>query len=363
MAGPEDIIAALSKLKGKTFQPTERRMDELVKGFGGGSQPRAPKKPLPMDEASRMQRATEQGYVHDVYHGTAKDFTEFADPIREGGYATGDFGIHVSSDPLAANKRSGMIEGDATDAIQGPMYHEKGAKVLPLKAQMNKTLTLPDMGIWKSPANYVRKYEDALHSSMGGYGDGRGDYGMPEHFQVSDPEFFGEIAKAAKDMYRKQGVGDPQIMTMWQHKLREMMQERGYDSIKYANNVESDGAPSFLLMDPRQVRSKFATFDPARAGSRDLLASLAASLGLGGAAAYGMSGEAPTEEQLAARDANATAAQAQEPGWKTFGRNAIDAVTDFVNPFSEADENSSPGSKLGVLAAALPSIAGLRRMK
>jgi hypothetical protein len=39
-------------------------------------------------------------------------------------------------------------------------------------------------------------------------------------------------------------------------------------------------------MDPRQLRSKFAKFDPKRANSRDLLASLAAAIGIGGVASH-----------------------------------------------------------------------------
>jgi hypothetical protein len=258
-------LEAAMPMAGPRFMPSERRMEELVSKFGGRAEP------LPMDEASRMARADALGYTHDVYHGTNKDFTEFNDPIRYGGYGSGDFGIHVSSDPLAANRRSNALNPDEGNFPLDDV--EQGARVLPLKAQMNKTLTLPDMGIWKDPSNYIRKYHDALDEESG-------------RDAISDPEFMGRMAEEAMKIKKLQGVNYADQMDLWQHKARELMQDAGYDSIKYANNVESDGAPSYLLMDPRQLRSKFAAFDPKRANSRDLLASLAAAIGGGAVASH-----------------------------------------------------------------------------
>lgn len=258
------------------LMPTERRMGEMLGKFGGT------KGTLAMDEASRMARAAKQGYTHDVFHGTTKDFSEFADPVREGSYGSGDFGIHVSSDPGAANLKSdaqtGLMNADGTPNIQ---EFERGSQVMPLKAKMDKTLTLPDMSIWKNPSNYIRKYEDAMAETMADH--------SPTQDQISDPEFLGRLAHEARDMTAKSnadpaGFNGSQLMTDWQHKLSDMLRGEGYDSVKYANHVESDGAPSYLLLDPRQVRSKFATFDPRRTNSRNLLASLAAAMGLGGAA-------------------------------------------------------------------------------
>lgn len=256
--------------------PSETRMGELLHKFGGKMGSEAP---LAMDEASRMERASAQGYTHDVYHGTNKNFPEFQDAIREGSYGTGDFGIHVSSDPMAANSRTNAMTNSDSDIYDS----ERGAQVMPLKAQMNKTLQLPDMGIWKNPSNYVRKYEDALADKPLHYKDSSS---IREH--ISDAEFMGQVAEEADKLKRFQGpdFNDANKMTLWQHKFREMLQDAGYDSIKYANNVESDGAPSYLLLDPRQVRSRFAAFDPKRANSRDLLASLAAAMGTGAAVSH-----------------------------------------------------------------------------
>lgn len=262
---------ALTAFKPKQPMPSENRMSELIGRFGGREglppaklPPMEVPKPLPMDEASRMARADEMGYTQDVYHGTNKQFGEFSDPIRYGGYGSGDFGIHVSSDPGAANMKSTYGIAAPGEPIQ-PL--EVGSQVLPLRAKMNKTLQMPDAGIWRDPNNYVRHLEDNLDES-------------------SDPAFMQRLSDEAKKITSVQGADYQQQHALWQHKLKELMQDAGYDSIKYANTVESDGAPSFLLMDPRQLRSRFATFDPKRTNSRDLMASLAAMIGGGAAVSH-----------------------------------------------------------------------------
>ena len=65
-------------------------------GFGRGS-----KQPLPMDEASRMQRAREQGFDVDtpLYHGTSGDFDAFR-ASRSGVFGPG---VYVSEDPSVAS--------------------------------------------------------------------------------------------------------------------------------------------------------------------------------------------------------------------------------------------------------------------
>lgn len=69
---------------------------------------------LPMDTASRMARASEQGFNPDdvFYHGTQANFTEFV-PSEFGNVGPG---VYVSRDPAVASsyanpKRSGLLEG------------------------------------------------------------------------------------------------------------------------------------------------------------------------------------------------------------------------------------------------------------
>ena len=61
--------------------------------------------------------------------------------------------------------------------------------------------------------------------------------------------------------------------------LRETVFSK-YDSIPYINEVESPGQISYILP-PKNIRSRFAAFDPAQRGSRNLMAGAAgATIGL-----------------------------------------------------------------------------------
>jgi hypothetical protein len=272
----------LSAFKPKQPMPSEARMGELMQKFGGG--PRPQPAPLPMDEASRMARAAEQGYTTPAYHGTVADFKEFGEPIKLGGYGEGDFGIHVSQEPKAANmfgnRHQETIDRAAQELGRGPTIptnapiqpYERGGQVLPLMVNPGKSLEMPDVGIWRDPQSWIK----------------RADL-LDDQFKTNDPEMVSRLLEEARRLVPENKpydlMADPSTSYNWQSKVRELLQDGGYGSIKYPNFTEGHGDPSLLLLDPRQARSKFAAFDPAKRNSRDLLASLAAALGIGGAAA------------------------------------------------------------------------------
>ena len=60
-----------------------------------------------------------------------------------------------------------------------------------------------------------------------------------------------------------------------------MIRNEGFDSIKYLNRhennlIRSQGDPySYIILDPKDLRSPNAKFDPAKAGSADLLSGIA----------------------------------------------------------------------------------------
>ena len=99
---------------------------------------------LPMDTASRMQRAEAMGFdPSDVqYHGTKADFTEFA-PSDFGNVGPG---IYMSSNPEVAS-------GYASRNLYNP---EEGAQVMPLMTR-GETIGIRD---------YFEQYPDTLISQM-----------------------------------------------------------------------------------------------------------------------------------------------------------------------------------------------------
>ena len=74
---------------------------------------------LPMDYASRMQRADELGYTHDVYHGTTKDIKEFDTSMANPESDLGG-GIYTTTSPDDASINYSSLESsqDLTQKIE-----------------------------------------------------------------------------------------------------------------------------------------------------------------------------------------------------------------------------------------------------
>ena len=222
---------------------------------------------IPMDWASRMARATEQGYTTPVWHGTKKAFSEFSGPIRND---RGDFGIHVATDPRTSAKAigaefdpsqqwaldvSGYSPGEGAARINNPYL--KGANTIPMLARIQKPFEVKDVGLWKTPGSWTHyPGESAMMKT------------------TNDPETLRAIMDAASRHGNPPGIQhDPDRGQQgFQRDLLEILRSKNYDSIKYPNNVEGKGEPSYLLLDPSQLRSIFAKFDPRNIGSKDLLA-------------------------------------------------------------------------------------------
>tara|TARA_B100000497_G_C7615002_1_gene369338 strand:- start:185 stop:976 length:792 start_codon:yes stop_codon:yes gene_type:complete len=54
----------------------------------------------------------------------------------------------------------------------------------------------------------------------------------------------------------------------------DFLNSKGFDSIQYVNKGEDPGSMSTIVLEPNQVRSQFANFDPAQAKSGKILASV-----------------------------------------------------------------------------------------
>lgn len=120
-------------------------LDELIAtGYPDQVAERIVSGDLPMDTASRMQRAEAMGFdPSDVqYHGTKADFTEFA-PSDFGNVGPG---IYMSSNPEVAS-------GYASRNLYNP---EEGAQVMPLMTR-GETIGMRD---------YFAQYPDTLISQM-----------------------------------------------------------------------------------------------------------------------------------------------------------------------------------------------------
>lgn len=218
---------------------------------------------LPLDYASRMARAAEQGYTTPVWHGTKANFQEFLDPITAMQTEGADLGIHVATTPNTANRAIGAGNFVTNDPSQLPPI-PRGSNVIPLLARIQNPLTTPDMGIWRSPTSWVNRAYTAPSSS---------------------PSAMEDIVRMARNVKKVQGAAAPQQELQFAQDLIDYLQRNGFDAISYRNVIEGIGEPSHLLLDPRQLKSIFARFDPAAFGkTRNILAS-AGPVGIAGALA------------------------------------------------------------------------------
>jgi len=57
--------------------------------------------------------------------------------------------------------------------------------------------------------------------------------------------------------------------------FREKLQSEGHDGILISRSTTDTGMPrqDYVVFDPKNIRSRFAKFDPTKADSRDILAS------------------------------------------------------------------------------------------
>lgn len=261
------------------FPSDELAIDSIAPVMTAGSGAiRGLRSMLPMDEASRMARAKDMGFTEPMYHGTRSrgDFSEFQGPVTTVSQhsnvkfpmMSGDYGIHVSPRPETAAKFTGETEY--------PGFMSGGGRIMPLLINRQKTLTMPDVKQWNSPYHWA----DAL-SLTGAERNAAGGFDPflnPGYAARSgDPEMLGnlyEIAQRAQAKMRGGARGlDDSIR--FQQDVTDLLTKGGYDSIGYRNLIEGVGEPSYLLLDPRRIRSRFADFDPAKFGSRDIMAGLA----------------------------------------------------------------------------------------
>lgn len=243
-------------------------------------------------EPIRMMRAAEQGFIHDMYHGTSSPaMTQMPSAIAGPHF---DFGIHVTPNPKTANTYAfghtdygeyekllhdyknlspadieelawEGITPQAIDDVSSLSEKEQGSGIMPLKVRMNKTLPLnQDLVIWKDPHSWINRLDPKNAGTH-----------MAERSldRTPDPALFESIWQLANNSVRRQGVKQDDLHHYFQQDLKSLLQGAGYDSFSYPNKIEGQGELSYGLLDPRQVRSRFAQFNPANQFKPELLGS------------------------------------------------------------------------------------------
>ena len=174
--------------------------------------------PLPMDEASRLARAREMGKDKNLFHSTRADFDSFD---------VGDVGYHMGSEEQATNR---LLQTDG---------FTEGSSIIPLQADVGRTIETKDVGAWENPT--LAAEELAV----------RGVPGADEIYEDA-----AEIQSQFDDI--DDWVTSPEAKGLLDN-LRSEAQYEGFDAIKYLNEVENayGDAPGMT----REAKARFNTLN------------------------------------------------------------------------------------------------------
>lgn len=248
-------------------------------------------------ERARMARAAEQGFTTPVYHGTRNpEMREFYSPIATDP-GEHDFGIHVTPRAETANSYLGVPEDVTKNVLENAALHADPARyasaagapgkaVMPLLARIQNPLPVPDMGMFRSPRMWLQKLgtqEQRIPYDIGG---GQTTDWVTKVEPMGSPAIGASLTPEQKKAYAAlldvAEKHDPSYMAHagpqieFQQDIIDTLQRHGYDALEYPNTIEGAGESSYALLDPRQLRSRFAQFDPARFGkTKDILAGVA----------------------------------------------------------------------------------------
>lgn len=150
------------------------------------------------------------------YHGTMADIAEF-DPNLV------DIGVHIGGNPTQSSDR--LL--DLADPYSSSRYstgYAEGANIIPLRARMKNTLEMEDVGDWKN--SYEVAYRLSRHPK---FKNNRTVQDIMEEADAEQAFRTDPSSEPFRDSMENRALLD---------ELRNLIQEKGYDSIQYINAVE-----------------------------------------------------------------------------------------------------------------------------
>ena len=298
--------------------PPDQQIVRLGTPGGSSAQAASVADDLPMDEASRMARMREMGFDVDAYHGTQSpvDFSEFntggsiQDEMGEvfdsgsGADPSSFMGAHFALEPGPANKfaegrgaawmKARVIEGAGDGA---------GGRVMPVKVRGKFKEFADDDAvqayIYRQPVNsadveeaIMQLYDRvvfAVEALPNGALDAEADLLGVDYDEdaagalfsqyENSPTFREEINRDVMDtLMRESEDGGRSFAAELGTAARLKLEAQGFDGFRHKNTVE--GGAAVAVFDPKNIRSRFARFDPRKADSADIMAGVA---GVGGA--------------------------------------------------------------------------------
>ncbi len=241
-------------------------------------------KDLPMDEASRLQRAKEMGFDTDKtwYHGTGSNIEEFDPKFLGLGRDQYGSGFYFTNSKDYADRYA--RPKDWSDISSDPNLIPKGTANT-IEAYLKLKKPVPSEGkLSKAQIRKLIKDSPELDENLWNFGDYsyEGKNKVIENAVNAYYEFqskpINTLNNLSNDFYRGH-EGDF---------LKKVTKHTGWD-----HNIDRlEGRGDIVaVFQPNQIRSTEAAFDPSKADSGNLLASITGLLALGGASDTILNGE------------------------------------------------------------------------
>ena len=267
---PAKGTSALFPLLGGVLKGGMSKADKLVQKL---TNMKDLSKVIPMDEASRMQRAKDQGYNTQTYHWSpVKDIDEFK--------TRSELGLHSGDRAAAQDMKEGGAHYsefmDESKKIYGKEVDPTGEGELTelLIRSQNPYEAPKDIGRWDTPA---------LWSGVKSWGRKDASKNLPEkqRFEVNAlARKFMKKQEKLEDAYKPYNLSefaspseptDPAILqehimktelnkVEFGEQLKKLFEKFGFDSIAYKNEVEGimnkNAIKSYISFKPQDIRRK-----------------------------------------------------------------------------------------------------------
>jgi hypothetical protein len=246
---------------------------------------------LPMDEASRMQRAQDMGFDTDAYHGTYSDIPEFSMDEKNRSHGIDRLGHWFDDSPETPSNLFASVMLEDPDAVAGP-------NIIPAKLRSKNPLviasdtpTSPARAEYRAQQRKINNVNRRLRTLESGTPQHNAALTKRDQYEIARNKAEKEINGDSWDRLLEQ-IGDGERPSNEAvDAFRQRVAGEGYDSIvlqdTLADAASRDGTATTwrIMLDDKNIRSVNAAFDPAKRNSANLLATAApiAATGLLGA--------------------------------------------------------------------------------
>lgn len=193
-----------------------------------------------------MDRARAMGWDTDVYHGSLSDIEAF--------------------DPMLSKDLKGTHVGTISEQANH-FAKNNGGNVMPLVVKKTKEIELDDIFLNKDKDYYVPQRQSLGIGEKNKKGELNDGY-------IDELNYYAKKANESRYSDSYDGREITKQEKKFFSELGKFLKSNDVDTVKYFNEVEG-ASDSYVITNPKNIRSRFAAFDPFNRDSSNLLATTA----------------------------------------------------------------------------------------